>query len=622
VNSTQSEIPNPVNEIAGQKSDLIKTENGFTFRDLNKNGKLDVYEDPRQPIDARVDDLLKQMTLEEKAGLLFINGAIVNEDGSIEDKPDAPGFARAAVTQISHQQMNHFNLWQIPEAQTVAAWHNKLQQFAEQTRLGIPVTIASDPRNHFSNNIFSMRATDFSQWCETLGFAAIGDAELVKQFADIVRREYLAVGIRMALHPQIDLATEPRWARISGTFGEDAHLTALLTQAYIEGFQGATIGPHSVACMTKHFPGGGPQKDGLDPHFEFQKGQIYPGKNFDYHLIPFESAFAAKTAAIMPYYGVPMDQTNENVAMSFNKMIITSLLREKYQYDGVVCTDWGLITDAQMPDTVWPARAWGVEHLTRTERVQKALEAGVDQFGGESCPELVVELVKTGQLSEARLDQSVRRLLRLKFQLGLFDNPFVDEAQVSQVFGNPDSVALGLSSQQRAMTLLKNEDHILPLQSQSKIFIKNMDPSVASKYAQVVATPEQADFAILRLETPWVPVETKNPFARSFHHGDLDFKGETKAEILSLLNAVPTIVILYLDRPAVIPEISRMAKALLAEYGASDTAVLDVLFGNASPEGKLPFELPSSMEAVRNQKADVPYDSEDPLYRFGFGLSY
>jgi len=622
VNSTQSEIPNPVNEIAGQKSDLIKTENGFTFRDLNKNGKLDVYEDPRQPIDARVDDLLKQMTLEEKAGLLFINGAIVNEDGSIEDKPDAPGFARAAVTQISHQQMNHFNLWQIPEAQTVAAWHNKLQQFAEQTRLGIPVTIASDPRNHFSNNIFSMRATDFSQWCETLGFAAIGDAELVKQFADIVRREYLAVGIRVALHPQIDLATEPRWARISGTFGEDAHLTALLTQAYIEGFQGATIGPHSVACMTKHFPGGGPQKDGLDPHFEFQKGQIYPGKNFDYHLIPFESAFAAKTAAIMPYYGVPMDQTNENVAMSFNKMIITSLLREKYQYDGVVCTDWGLITDAQMPDTVWPARAWGVEHLTRTERVQKALEAGVDQLGGESCPELVVELVKTGQLSEARLDQSVRRLLRLKFQLGLFDNPFVDEAQVSQVFGNPDSVALGLSSQQRAMTLLKNEDHILPLQSQSKIFIKNMDPSVASKYAQVVATPEQADFAILRLETPWVPVETKNPFARSFHHGDLDFKGETKAEILSLLNAVPTIVILYLDRPAVIPEISRMAKALLAEYGASDTAVLDVLFGKANPEGKLPFELPSSMEAVRNQKADVPYDSEDPLYRFGFGLSY
>ncbi len=374
--------------------------------------------------------------------------------------------------------------------------------------------------------------------------------------------------------------------------------------------------------MTKHFPGGGPQNEGLDPHFEFQKGQIYPGKNFDYHLIPFEAALAAKTAAIMPYYGIPVDQTNENVAMSFNKTIITSLLREKYKYDGIVCTDWGLITDVQMQDTVWPARAWGVEHLTQVERVRKALDAGVDQFGGESCPELVVELVNTGELSESRLDKSIRRLLRLKFQLGLFDNPFVDEFQVQQVMGDPVSAAVSTTSQKRAMTLLKNDGHTLPLQGAPKIFVKNIEPSIAARYAEVVDTPEDADFAILRLQTPWVPVETKNPFAQGFHHGDLDFKGEAKAEILSLLKTVPTIVVLYLDRPAVIPEISDMAKALLTEYGASDEAVLDVLFGKASPEGKLPFELPSSMEAVRNQKADVPYDSENPLYGFGFGLSY
>jgi beta-glucosidase len=605
------------------KPELYKTQEGVDYRDLNKNGRMDPYENSRLAMEERVDDLLSQMTLEEKAGMLFINGAPINADGSIEDKPGGPGFARAAaVTQITNQKMSHFNLWQIPEAKTVAAWYNKLQRFAEQTRLGIPVTIASDPRNHFSNNIFSMSATDFSQWCETLGFAAIGDAELVRQFADIVRKEYLAVGIRVALHPQIDLATEPRWARISGTFGEDAHLTARLTKAYIEGFQGKTLGPHNVACMTKHFPGGGPQNEGLDPHFEFQKGQIYPGKNFAYHLIPFEAALAAGTAAIMPYYGVPVDQTDENVAMSFNKMIITGLLREKYRYDGVVCTDWGLITDVHMPDAVWPARAWGVEHLTEIERVQKALDAGVDQFGGESCPEYVVELVKTGRLSEVRLDQSVRRLLRLKFQLGLVDNPFVEEAQVSQVLGQPASVAAGLASQRRSLTLLKNDGPILPLQGQPKIYIKNMDASVAAQYAEVVANPEEADFAILRLQTPWVPVETKNPFARGFHHGDLDFKGEAKAEILSLLETLPTIVVLYLDRPAVIPEISGIAKALLAEYGASDTAVLDVLFGKANPEGKLPFELPSSMEAVGNQKADVPYDSENPRYHFGFGLSY
>jgi len=613
---------NPLPEIVLQQSALVRNQNDVPYRDLNKNGKLDIYEDSRQPVEARVDDLLSQMTLEEKAGLMFINGAVVNVDGSLEQDPQAQGFGRPAVTQVAKQCMNHFNLWQIPNAQVVAAWYNNLQRYVEQTRLGIPVTIASDPRNHFSSNIFSMTAIDYSQWCETPGFAAIGDEDLVRYFADTVRKEYLATGIRMALHPQIDLATEPRWPRISGTFGEDAHLTARMAKAYIEGMQGAALGAHSVACMTKHFPGGGPQNEGLDPHFEFQKGQIYPGNNFDYHLIPFEAAFDANTAAIMPYYGVPVDQTEENVAMSFNKAIITGLLRQKYRYDGVVCTDWGLITDVRTPAFVWPARAWGVEHLSEVERVHKALEAGVDQFGGESCPEYVVELVKTGRIPEARLDESVRRLLRLKFQLGLFDQPFVDESLVPQVLGNPDSMAAGAASQKRAMTLLKNQDHILPLKSQPKIFVKNLNADVAARYAEVVAAPEAADFAILRLETPWVPVETNNPFARGFHHGDLDFKGEALAEILFLLESTPTIVVIYLDRPAVIPEISAAARALLADYGASDEAVMDVIFGRANPEGKLPFELPSSMEAVRKQKADLPYDSENPLYPFGFGLAY
>jgi beta-glucosidase len=613
---------NNLNELVKQQSDLVKYEGDFAYRDLNKNGKCDVYEDPRQPVEARVEDLLSQMTLAEKAGMLFINGAVVNKDGSLEEKADAPGFGRVAKTQMIEQQMNHFNLWQIPGARAVATWYNNLQQFAEQTRLGIPVTIASDPRNHFSNTIFSMAATDFSQWCETPGFGALDDPELVRQFAQVVREEYLAVGMRVALHPQIDLATEPRWPRISGTFGEDAEISARLVKAYIEGLQGPELGPNSVACMTKHFPGGGPQKEGLDPHFEFQQGQIYPGDNFDYHLIPFEAAFEAKTASIMPYYGVPMDQTDENVAMSFNKTIITTLLREKYGFDGVICTDWGLITDMKFDDTVWPARAWGVEHLSEAERVLKALDAGVDQFGGESRPDLVLALVEHGRLTEERIDQSVRRLLRQKFQLGLFDNPFVDETRIPQVFGKPESVVAGLASQSRAMTLLKNTADVLPLNDQTKIYVKNVDAAVAAKYAQVVDTPKAADFAILRLETPWVPVDTQNQFAADFHHGDLDFKAEAKAEILALLESMPTIVVIYLDRPAVIPEISAAAQALLADFGASDQAVLDVIFGKHHPEGKLPFELPSSMEAVRTQRTDVPRDSKDPLYPFGFGLAY
>ncbi len=596
------------------------------YRDLNKNGKMDDYEDKTQPVEKRIADLIKQMTIEEKAGLMFITGTLINQDGSIEKKPGAEGFAArlpSSIELMTEKKMNHFNYWQAPAVKEMAIGYNAIQKFAENTRLGIPVTIASDPRHYFSSNIFAMSANSFSQWPEQMGFAAIGDEKLMQQFGDIARQEYLAVGIREALHPMADLATEPRWPRISGTFGEDANLSAKMIAAYILGFQGNQLDKNSVACMTKHFSGGGPQKEGLDPHFEFQKGQIYPGKNFNYHLIPFEAAFKVNTAAIMPYYGVPTDQTNENVGFAYNKDIITGLLRNKYKYDGIVCTDWGLVTDATMGTFVWPARAWGVENLSREERVLKIINAGCDQFGGETCSELVVQLVKAGKLTEKRIDESVRRLLRQKFQLGLFDDPYVNVDQAVQTVGKPEWKKAGEDAQRRAITLLKNDSKVLPLAAgKLKIYVRNVDPKVAALYGTVVSKPEEADIAILRLNTPWVPIDTKNFMARMFHHGDLDFKGNEKDSILQLLRTVPTIVDIYIDRPAVIPEISAGAKGLLANFGASDAALLDVIFGKVKPGGKLPLELPSSMEAVRNQKEDVPYDSKDPLYKFGFGLKY
>jgi beta-glucosidase len=596
------------------------------YRDLNKNGKMDVYEDKSRPIEKRINDLLGQMTWEEKAGMMFINGARVNDDGSIEDKPATGMFAFApnALGLIRGKKMNHFNLWAVPGPKALAKWYNRMQKYVEDsTRLGIPITIASDPRNHFSSSIFAMTAVSFSQWCEALGFGAIGDEKLTRQFADIARKEYLAVGIRESLHPQIDLATEPRWPRISGSFSEDANLTANMVKAYILGFQGEKLGPGSVATMTKHFPGGGPQKEGLDPHFPFQKGQVYPGNNLNYHIKPFEAALEAGTAAIMPYYGIPVRQTSEEVAMAYNKDIITGLLRTKYKYDGVVCTDWGLVSDAKMGTVIWPARAWGAENLSEEERVKKIIDAGCDQFGGESCVHHVISLVKAGKLSENRINESIKRLLRQKFQLGLFDDPFIDESRVDAVFSNPESKKLAEASQRRAMTLLKNENNVLPLKQNSlKIFVKNIKPDVAARYGTVVSNPADADIAIVRLNTPFYPVESPIMMARMFHHGDLDFKGKEKDSILQLLKTVPTIVDINLDRPAVIPEISAAARGLLADFGASDEAVLDVIFGKAKPGGKLPFELPSSMEAVKNQKEDVPYDSERPLYKFGFGLSY
>jgi beta-glucosidase len=609
---------------SAERSQTSETARG-PFRDLNKNRQLDSYEDQNQPLEARIEDLLAQMTLEEKAGMMFINGAFINEKGTLAAPTEGRGSnGPTTVQNIQQLHMVHFNVWDIPTAPIFASWYNKLQQWVQDsTRLGIPVTIASDPRNGFSSAIYSLAAGEFSQWPDQLGFGAIGDPELVRQHAEMARQEYLAIGIREALHPVADLATEPRWPRIGGTFGEDAELAARLTEAYILGFQGESLGPQSVATMTKHFAGGGPQKEGLDPHFEFQKGQVYPGNNFRYHLIPFEAAFRANTAAIMPYYGIPTDQSSENVAFSFNKEMITKLLREEYKFDGIVCTDWGLITDANLGSFVWPARAWGVEHLSPENRVLKPIEAGVDQFGGEQVPQYIVSLVKQGKLSEERIEVSVRRLLRQKFQLGLFDNPFVDETQVSAIVGKDEFKQAGEAAQRRAMTLLKNDKNTLPLKTGSlKLYVKNVDPAVAAAYGQVVEDPKQADIAIIRLQTPWVAVETENFFAKQFHHGDLDFKEKEKQEILGLLKTVPTVVDLYLDRPAVIPEINAAATAVLANFGASDAALLDVAFGKARPEGKLPFELPSSMEAVRKQKEDLPHDSENPLYTIGHGLSY
>ena len=585
------------------------------FRDLNKNGRLDPYEDPSRPIDERVEDLLSQMTLEEKAGMMM-HAMIM--PGAFDA---APPFGPPITTHemVVNRHMSYFNVLFAPDAVALAAWYNQLQKLAEDTRLGIPITISTDPRHSVQNNPGAALTLDgFSLWPDPLGFGAIGEEAIAEGFGDIARQEYLAVGIRTALHPMADLATEPRWGRMNGTFGEDADLAGRLTAAYIRGFQGEGVGPNSVSCMVKHFPGGGPQKNGLDAHFDYGKDQAYPGDNFEYHLLPFGPAFAAGAEQVMPYYGIPLGQTSEDVAMSFNKEIITDLLRGRYGFDGIVCTDW-LIMEGYAD--VFEPRAWGVEHLSVKGRYLKTLDAGIDQYGGENNPQPLVELVRDGQVNEARLDESVRRLLHLKFKMGLFDNPYVDETAVPHSVGKPEFVAAGELAQRKSVVLLKNEG-VLPLNGRPRIYIENINPETAAQYGQVVATPQEADFAILRLNTPYQPPRGNDMLENFFHQGDLDFKEPEKSRILEIMNSVPTIVDIYLERAAVMPEIAAASVGLLATFSVADTAVLDVVWGKFNPTGKLPIELPSSMEAVRAQKEDVPYDSENPLFPFGHGLSY
>jgi beta-glucosidase len=362
--------------------------------------------------------------------------------------------------------------------------------------------------------------------------------------------------------------------------------------------------------------------NGDDAHFHYGREQVYPGGQFDAHLIPFEAAFGAGTAQIMPYYGMPLGTEHEEVGFGFNKSVITGLLREKYGFDGVVCTDWGLITDNEMPGGTFWARAWGVEHLSRLERMAKILEAGCDMFGGEECPELLVELVESGRISMERLDVSCRRVLLDTFRQGLFDDPYIDAVRSLQIVGNAEFRAAGENAQRRAIVPLHNDAGLLPMRTPRKVYVEGMDAAVVGRYATVVATPEEADVALLRISTPFYPRPGGIFLENMFHTGDLTFTPEALAPILTLCKTVPTIVDIYLDRPAVIPEIRADAAGLTGSFGASDAALCDIVFGNSAPTGRLPFELPSSMEAVRAQKEDVPYDSENPLFTYGHAVHW
>ena len=610
-----------------EKAPLLKVDS-LSFRDLNKNGKLDVYEDDRNSIEARVEDLLTQMNLEEKAGTMFISMIGMTQKGEHLDLPPLNfdplnivfyTILSSNAEMLVNRKMTHFNIINSYAPDVLAKFNNTIQEKAERSRLGIPITIATDPRHGKKNNPGAAIYTpSFSHWPSGLGLAATRDTTLVREFGEIAREDYKATGIRLALHPMADLATEPRWGRSNGTFGEDASLSAAMTYAYVKGFQGDTLTNESVICMTKHFSGGGPQKDGEDAHFPYGREQVYPGNNFDYHIRPFtEGAFPANTGQIMPYYGIPMGQTVEDVAFAFNKQIITQMLRDSLKFDGVICTDWNIINDKGLDK----ARAWGVEDLSPKERMLKVIEAGCDQFGGEDAPEQLVELVKEGKLSEERIDVSVRRLLRDKFTLGLFENPYVNPDIALKITTTNYKRNKAEQAQIKSTVLLKN-GNVLPIKKGVNIFLDGFETSIVfDSFGKVVQTLEEADVVFVKRNTPFD--ERSDYFLEQFfHQGRLHFTPEELDPIKTYAKEKPVITIVHLERAAILTEIAMLSKGLLVEFGASEATLAKILFGEASPKGKLPIELPRSREAVEAQLEDVPYDSKKPLFPFGFGLNY
>ncbi|GIS03131.1 MAG: beta-glucosidase [Gammaproteobacteria bacterium] len=590
----------------------------YLFRDLNKNQQLDIYEDARVSIELRVNDVLSQMTIEEKVGLMFHPPFTVNPGIGMRIYEILIRGNQFTESHIIKKNINHFNLYGNPDPVKLAKRINQLQNYAARSRLGIPLTISSDPIHEVERGggIASFSVQGFSKWPSQLGLAATRDVELVKKFADIARQEYLAVGIRTALHPMADLATDPRWARNFGTFGSDSKLSTSLTLAYMDGFQGENINSQSVLTMVKHFPGGGPQENGLDAHLMSGENQVYPGKMFDYHLEPFIEAINNNLKVIMPYYGIAVDQSNENIAIGFNRYLLNDLLREKLNYDGVICSDWGIIT----------GRHWGVTNLTIPERYIKAINAGIDQFGGEMHPEIVVQLVKENKIDESRIDRSARRILKNKFELGLFDDPFVDIESVDKLINTQITQKLALDAQRKSVVMLKNSN-LLPLTEETKIYVDGME--FKDSDINKVNTIEEADVILMYLHTVFNGNQepgTDRLFDRFlsnlFPNTDLRFNNQVIKRASEYSQVKPLILVVDLNRPAILSELNDLSDALIGTFGVNDEVIHEIINGKTNPSGKLPFELPSSMSEVEEQLEDVPDDTANPLYEYGYGLSF
>ena len=539
----------------------ILTVDGLAFKDLNKNGKLDIYEDWRKPVAERAKDLASKMTVDQIAGLMLYSrhqavpapaGGYFG--GTYNGKPFPESGAKAS--ELSDQQkafltndnLRHVLITSVENPTVSALWNNNVQALVESIGVGIPANNSSDPR-HGANKDSEYNAGSggaISQWPEELGLAATFDPAITEQFGTIAAKEYRALGIATALSPQIDLATEPRWNRFVGTFGEDPKLATDMARAYVDGFQSSPKaiaayegwGNQSVNAMIKHWPSGGPEEGGRDGHFAYGKFAVYPGNNFETHLKTFlDGAFklnggTKKASAVMPYYTISYNQDKkygENVGNGFSKFIVTYLLRDKYGYDGVVCTDWLITGDEGKTPDVFAGKSWGTEKMTIAERHYKAMMAGVDQFGGNNDIKPVLEAYQMGvrEHGEAfmrnRFEKSAVRLLLNVFRVGLFENAYLDPEETIAIVGKPEFMKAGYDAQLKSIVLIKNQNKTLPIAKGKTVYVpkRTTPPGVnffgmptpekteypvnlelIKKYYNVTDDPAKADFAMVFIKSP------------------------------------------------------------------------------------------------------------------------
>ena len=705
--------------LAGGSQVPLLTVDGYAFKDFLRTGELVPYEDWRLSGEERARDLAGRLSVEDIAGLMLYSahqliparGPLAaafggSYGGKSYEKSGAKPWDLTDQQKefIVRDKVRHVLIMKLESTETAVRWNNNLQALAESSGFGIPANNSSDPRHGAGSTAEYMGVTGepISKWANGIGLSASFDPDSVKEFGEIGAAEYRALGITTALSPQIDLATEPRWMRFADTFGEHTRMTIDMTRAYCEGFQTTKDSPdgwgrESVNTMVKHFPGGGMGEAGRDAHYAYGKYAVYPGGNFEEHLKPFtEGAFSlpgktGKASAVMPYYTISQDadrKNGENVGNSYSKYLIGDLLREQLGYDGVVCTDWGITHDMGPKEETFAGKCWGVEELTEAERHFKALEAGVDQFGGNNDAGPVLEAYRMlcekygEEAAMARFRRSAYRLLLNIFRTGLFENPYLDLQTSLATVGCPEFVEKGYRSQLRSITMLKNKNHILPLQTGLNLYVPDrfvksyldfmshptepmtIVPAGKKKLAAcftLVDTPEEADAAVCFVESPisvgydpedrekggngYVPItlqyrpyQAVNAREHSLAGGDPLEKDQDRgyrnkwntaaneadldivADTKKRMGDKPVVTVVTLKNPMVMAELEPYTDALLVEYGVTPQAVVDVLTGAFIPEGLLPVQLPVDMDTVERQCEDVAFDMT--CYRDSEGNTY
>lgn len=536
---------------------------GFAFKDLNRNGKLDKYEDWRLSSEERAKDLASQLSLEEIAGLMLYSShqdLPASESGKKQGTYNGKVFSQsyASPEDLTDQQIKfivedkirHILITKVQSPYVAAEWNNKVQALCESLDHGIPANNSSDPRHGLiaDDEFNAGSGGKISVWPGLLGMAATFDPAVALRFGEVASTEYRYLGMATALSPQIDLATEPRWRRAMATFGEGSKLATDIARAYTDGFQTSkgedaregAWGVNSVNAMVKHWPGGGTGEAGRDAHFSFGKYAVYPGNNFEEHLLPFtEGAFkldggTEQASAVMPYYTISYNQdpSGKNVANGYSEWIIKDLLRTKYNYQGVICTDWGIVNEyANLHRNT--GKPWGLESMPAAERYLQVLMVGVDQYGGVNTTKHIIEAYELGKQRygekaiRIRFEESAVRLLKNIFRTGLFENSYIEPAKSQSVVGCKEFMNEGFAAQLKSVIMLKNHAQTLPLKGRLKVYVPKrtykgvysqwsdrvkgepyesygISLNLVRKYFDVVENPAEADVALVFIKAPTV----------------------------------------------------------------------------------------------------------------------